>query len=365
MADVIVVGAGPAGSIAAKKCAEYGLDTILLEKRALPREKVCSGMVMGEIAHTIIKEEFGEIPREVLTQPPELNGYIFHTPGVGSQNLDNFTLLTWRRNLDHWMTRKAEAEGAQLWTGTRVTGIQAKGAGFLVQAEKGGKKQEIEARFIIGADGATSVVRKFLYPDLAVPYGQVYQEVYQGALDLDPTYMHWFYPLEFSPAMFTAHQKDNRIVIDYGGPAGILKKLGAQARDYLSKNHSMDFEQEPVWRGGCLQPALFRSLIDHSFLPAKGNVLLAGEAGGFVLPISGEGIGTCLKSGLSAVSAVIKAAETGAPADSTYLDDVQPMISAFAEMLPWFKKIITETRSGGRSLPQVVADAYRATLINL
>ena len=55
MADVIVVGAGPAGSAAAKRCAEYGLDTLILEKRRLPRDKVCSGMIMGPAAHTLIK----------------------------------------------------------------------------------------------------------------------------------------------------------------------------------------------------------------------------------------------------------------------------------------------------------------------
>jgi len=120
MPDVIVIGAGPAGSVAAKKCAESGLDTLILEKRILPRDKVCSGMVMGEIAHSLIRQEFGEIPREVLTQPSQLNGYMFHTPGIGSQPVDNFTLLTWRRNLDHWMTQKAEAKGARLQPGARV-----------------------------------------------------------------------------------------------------------------------------------------------------------------------------------------------------------------------------------------------------
>ena len=362
MPDVIVVGAGPAGSVAAKRCAEYGLDTLILEKRKLPRDKVCSGMVMGEIAHTLIKQEFGDIPENVLAQPSKLNGYIFHTPGVGSQNLDNFTPLTWRRNLDYWMTRGAEAKGSKVWSAARVTGLIPKESGFLVQVEKDGEKQEVGARFVIGADGATSVVRKFLYPELRVAFGQIYQELYRGELDLDRSYFHWFYPLEFSPAMFTAHQKDNLIVVDFGGPPGLFKGLMAWSRDYLSKNHNVDFSQKPVWRGGCLQPVMFRPLISHTFLPAKGNALLAGEAGGFALPISGEGIGTCLRSGILAATAVIKAVESGAPADSTYLNEVQPLISAFEELLPWFKKVLTETKSGGRSLPQVVADAYRATL---
>ncbi len=362
MPDVIVVGAGPAGSVAAKKCAEHGLDTLILEKRGLPRDKVCSGMVMGEVAHTLIKQEFGDIPQAVFTQPSQLNGYIFHTPGVGSQNLDNFTLLTWRRNLDYWMTQQAEAKGARIWAGARVTGLTPKEQGFLVQVEKDGEKHEVETRFVIGADGATSIIRKSLYPDLQVSYGQVYQEHYQGELDLDKRYFHWFYPLEFSPAMFTVHEKDNLIVVDFGGRPGLLKEVMAWTRNYLSKNHHIDFSQKPLWRGGCLQPALFRPLITRTFLPAKGNVLLAGEAGGFVLPVSGEGIGTCLRSGLLAANSIIKAVETGAPADSTYLNEVQPIISAFEGMLPWFKKIITETRSGGRSLPQVVADGYRDTL---
>jgi len=362
MPDVIVVGAGPAGSISAHKCAEYGLDTLILEKRILPRDKVCSGMVMGEVAHTLIKQEFGDIPESALTQPSQLNGYIFHTPGVGQYNLDNFTLLAWRRNLDYWMTQQAEAKGAKLWVGARVTGIIPRESGFLVYLEKDGEKQEVEARFVIGADGANSIVRRSLYPDLQVAYSQIYQELYRGELDLDRSYFHWFYPLEFSPAIFTAHRKDDLVVVDFGGRPGMLRGLMNWAKAYLAKNHRVDFNQKPVWRGGCLQPSLFRPLISRTFLPARGNILLAGEAGGFVLPISGEGIGTCLKSGLAAANSIFKALESGAPADSPYLTEVQSIISAFDELLPSFRKILMETKSGGRSLPRVVAEAYRDTL---
>ena len=54
MRDVIVVGAGPAGTAAAKKCAEYGLDTLIMEWRKLPRDKVCSGMIIGPVDHNLI-----------------------------------------------------------------------------------------------------------------------------------------------------------------------------------------------------------------------------------------------------------------------------------------------------------------------
>ena len=44
MYDVIVSGAGPGGSMAAMKCAQQGLKVLLLERQALPRDKVCTGM---------------------------------------------------------------------------------------------------------------------------------------------------------------------------------------------------------------------------------------------------------------------------------------------------------------------------------
>jgi hypothetical protein len=72
--EEVVVGAGPGGAAAAKGCAEAGFQTLLLEKRALPREKVCSGMIMGPWATGILRDRFGPIPPEVLTTPPVAPG---------------------------------------------------------------------------------------------------------------------------------------------------------------------------------------------------------------------------------------------------------------------------------------------------
>lgn len=362
MPDVIVVGAGPAGSAAAKRCAEYGLETAMVEKRKLPRDKVCSGMVMGPVAHSLIKQEFGAIPEAVLCQPSYLKGYKFHTPGIGSQNLDNFTSLTWRRNLDYWMSEKAQASGVKIWQNARLVGLTVKERGFLAEIEKDGKRQKIEARFVIGADGANSMVRRRLFPQLKVIHGQVFQQCYPGKIDLDMGYIHWFYPLEISPAYFSAHQKDNIVVVDVGGAPGTLKQLMVVAKDFLAKNYHFDFSQPPVWQGSCLGIVLFRPLFSRTFLPAKGNALLVGDAAGLPLPVSGEGIGTGIKSALMAADAVIKASKSGVSADSLYLNEVKVITDMFGEILPWFKKISAEAKSGGRYLPQILAQAYGATL---
>jgi flavin-dependent dehydrogenase len=362
MYDVIVVGAGPSGSVAAKGCVEQGLRTLLLEKRRLPRDKVCSGMIMGPVAHVLIKEAFGDLPDAVLTQPSHLSGYFLHVPGIGSEKVDNFTLLTWRRNLDYWMVQKAQAEGVELWEGTLVVNIKQQTQGFSVVVKKDEKWQELLARYVVGADGGNSVTRRLLFPELKVRYAQVYQEHYRGELDLDKNYFHWFYPPEISPEFFDVHQKDGLIILDVGGKIGKMDKRLARTKSFLAENCRFDSSQKPVWTRSCLQPVIYRELSSHAFKPACGNALLVGEAAGLVMPVSGEGIGTGMKSGLLAAKAIQRAIESGEPADAIYLSEIDGILSMFGELYPCFKRITGEAKNGGHALPEVLQDAYLRTL---
>ena len=362
MLDVIVVGAGPAGSAAAKRCAEYGLKTLMLEQYSLPRDKVCSGMVMGPVAHTLIKQEFGDIPKNVLSRPYYLSGYMYHVPGIGSQKEHNYTLLAWRRDLDYWMNKKAEAKGAEIWQRARVIALKHKGQGFLVEIEKDKRRQELETRFVVGADGVNSIVRKFLFPELKVRYEASYQEHYQGELALDKKYFHWFCPIQYGSYHFAVHHHGDLVVLDYENRAGQIRESREWFRKFLSENYGFNVSQKPVWRGGCLEPDMYEELISHNFLPARGNALLVGDAAGFILPISGEGIGTGIKSGLSAADSILKAIEAREPPDRIYLGEIEGMLSVFKEICLWPKRITDEVKGGGHSLPKVLRDAFRSTL---
>jgi flavin-dependent dehydrogenase len=365
MVDVAVIGAGPAGSAAAKRCAEHGLDTVILEKKRLPRDKVCSGMIIGPLALSLIKQEFGEIPEKVLSRPPRLNGYLFHTPDVdnqASQKLDFFVPLTFRRNLDFWMTEQAAAKGVQIFQGAKVTDLIEKKHGFLIRYEKEGENLEIEAKFIIGADGGTSSVRKYLFPQLKVPYNQAYEEWHQGSLELDPRYFHWFYLQKAFPGGFAIHQKDNLIVLEFGGTVHVPKERIRWAKDYLTTNFGFDPNQEPVYRGACAVARLAGGLVSGTFLPARDNVLLAGEAGGFVLPITGEGIGTGLKSGLLAGESIVQAIKLNQQTGGIYLNEIKPMITAFREYSLWIGKIEAAAKGSGSVLRQTLAKAHEASL---
>ena len=178
MYDVIVVGGGPGGCAAAQRCARKGFSTLLVERKRLPRDKVCSGMVMGPWANEIIQQEFGKIPKEVLALPYYLSGHLIHVPGVRPQIIECQTPLAWRKNLDFWMIRKVQEAGAEIWDGAKVIRVNQKAGACSVTMIQRKKTQKVKSRFVIGADGGASAVRKSLFPKLKVQFSVPIRECY-------------------------------------------------------------------------------------------------------------------------------------------------------------------------------------------
>ena len=122
--DVLVVGAGPGGSAAAKKCVDNGLKTLLIERRRLPRRKACSGII-DNLAQNYVLENFGPIPAEVFGEPHISRGMAFYFPSVGTilADVDCFMPYVWRHRFDHWLARTS---GAELRDETRFLCLEEK-----------------------------------------------------------------------------------------------------------------------------------------------------------------------------------------------------------------------------------------------
>ena len=190
--DVVVVGGGPSGSAAAKMCAEYGLKTLLLERYKLPRRKVCTGALMCSMAQNMVKEVFGEPPREVLSTPPYVNGFIVYAPEYEGRKTEHRMHHTWRYHLDYWMNQLAMKAGAELWEQCHAVTVVQENDGCKINLRKEDRSQEITAKYIIGDDGNNSTIRRSIYPDFSLRYMFTFQEVYQTKLNLDPEYIHWY-----------------------------------------------------------------------------------------------------------------------------------------------------------------------------
>lgn len=321
--DVAVVGAGPGGAVVAKTCAEAGLSTVILEKRALPREKVCSGMLFGRRAQELVAEEFGSIPEDVLLDT--LQGVVLLVPGVGEARIVAETPITWRKDLDCWMAGRAVEKGARLWESTRVRDVRSNGHGCAVTVTRAAEEVELTARFVVGADGPTSVTRARVFPELKLKYTTATRECFKWHEGLDRDHSVIVFPEGRYRPNFWINPKGDFFTIE-----GALKELRGVVGGILG-GFGCPVE-EPLWRDGCASRPLplFEQFASGAFTAARGNVLLVGDAAALKIPVSGEGIGTALSSGLSAARSITESIITGGRVDQIYRRELGPLLDALS-----------------------------------
>ena len=357
MYDVIVIGGGPGGAVSAQRCARQGFKTLLIERKRLPRDKVCSGMVMGPWANEIIQQEFGKIPEAVLAAPYYLSGHQIHLPGVQPQIIKCKTPLAWRKDLDFWMIQKARKAGVEIQDAAKVIRVNQRADTCSLTMIQRKKTQEVKSRFVIGADGAASAVRKSLFPKLKVQYSVPIRECYEGNLDLEKDYFHWFFPKYRARPRFGLNHKDDCFLIEGSG----IKELKHEIILILTK-YGFNPKSKALWKDGCLIPRLHEALILGNFSPAIGNVMLIGDAAGLLLPITFEGIGTALKSGRLAVDAIIEAAKYGKQAAGIYLQKLQSILAALERLHILNAELTRMKTSGALELSKAISAAYEDTL---
>ncbi len=330
---------------------------MLLERKKLPRDKVCSGMVMGPWANDIIEQEFGNIPPEVLTEPPQLTGHMMHVPEVPPQRILCETPLAWRKDLDFWMTRSARQEGAEIREGARVIKARQKADSITVTMMEGKTPRVLSARFVIGADGGASTVRKTVFPQLNVQYSVPMRECYDGALDLEKDYFHWFFPKQRARPRFGLNHKGDCFLIEGSG----IKELRQEINQILAQ-FGFNPDKRALWKDGCLIPRLHQALISGAFAPAKGNILLIGDAAGLLFPITFEGIGTALKSGILAAGSIIQAIKEKREAADIYLRDLKPMVEIIKDLDSWNQILELKATQGSLEFSETLKAAYEQTL---
>ena len=356
--DVIVVGGGPGGSVAAKRCAESGLTTLLIEKKKLPRDKVCTGMVMGDWARNIIHQNFGEIPETVLVDPRYLSGHRFYVAGAETQTLEWHTPLAWRKDLDVWMIRRAEEAGVTIRQGSGVISVIAEPGICVVTTQRDRVVEKFRALYVVGADGSTSVVRRSLVPKLKVRYSVPIRECYRGALELDKKVIHWFFPKGQPRPRFNVNHKNHVFLIEGSGIRELRNEIAQTLASYGFRPQS-----KPEWKDACAIALLHEQLMSRKFVPAQGNILLIGDAAGLILPITFEGIGSALKSGILAAESIVRSTKTGKNAANFYLETIEPILNTIRRLCIVQDELGTGFHTSSGSIAKSLLAAYRETLI--
>lgn len=156
--DVIIVGAGPAGSAAALQLSQCNLAkrTLLLDARSFPREKLCGGGLVPESDRLLA--HLGVAAASIPSVP--IREIRFEYPGGNAlRRAKHFFRVVHRQTFDDVLAREARARGVEFRDGDPVLQFEREGDRICVATASGACYQ---ARVVIGADGASSPVRRAL-----------------------------------------------------------------------------------------------------------------------------------------------------------------------------------------------------------
>ncbi len=319
-ADVIVVGAGPAGSTTAFYLAQAGLDVLLLEKSAFPREKVCGDGLTPRAVKALaamgvdISEKSGWLRNKGLRvigagkrmelDWPELSSY----PGYG--------LVRTRADLDQTLARRAQQAGARLLENTTVTGpLIDERTGRITGVKTSISERQYVARTVIAADGNSSrlSVAMGLRKRDDRPLGVAVRTYYKTPRHDDDYLESWLDLWD-----------GDRLLPGYGWIFGMgdgTSNVGLGLLNTSQAFGNTDYREmlrswlrgmpeewgfteenrtEPI-RGAALPMGFNRTPHYHR------GLLLVGDSGGMVNPFNGEGIAYAMESGEIAARTVVQA----------------------------------------------------------
>jgi geranylgeranyl reductase family protein len=324
--DVLVIGGGPAGAATGYWLAKAGLDVVVVERKAFPRDKTCGD---------------GLTPRAVLQLEEMGLGDWLHTHhrnnGLRAVAHDITLELPWpkhsrfpdhgyvvrRTELDRTVAEHAAAAGATLLDGTDATApILRDGLcqGAVVTDKASGETREVHARYVVLAEGANSRIGRALGTsrDRSYPMGLAIRGYFASPIADDP----WI------ESALDVRDRNGASLPGYGwvfplgdGTVNVGIGLLSTFRDYKSVNTTNLMNEWLVtapehWGldpDGALGPVTGGRLpMAGSISPKVGpNWVAVGDAAGFINPFNGEGIDYAYETGRLAAELIAESIATG------------------------------------------------------
>jgi len=344
--DVLVVGAGPGGCAAAKKCVEGGLKTLLVDKRALPRRKACSGIIDNQ-AQNYVLENFGPIPEKVFGRPNISRGMAFYFPSVGTlfKDVDCYMPYVWRDRFDHFL---ATASGAEIWDATRFQRLERCGEEIEAVLRRGKDALKVRARYLIGADGGYSRVILSHAPEVYrnVPFAFACQKYFEGEIRADDRHLYWFLAPHMGPFPWL-NVKDDQIIVGLGMMRGeAFQPKFDRLVGLLKERFGFKIRRELATES-CLVNTMAGL---NRFYAGRGRVLMVGDAMG--LMHQGHcSISCALASGGYAGQAVTEGMAPGVDALARYKELVRPEMELCLDQFNPLRMMATSASSARRQPP--------------
>lgn len=300
MYDVIIVGAGPTGSIAAKILSENRYKVLLIEKFKIPRYKSCSGVLIKKTMELVQANFKEEIPISTTCTPIENKGMVFTDDNGKEYVFEQPGLNVWRSSFDHWLTERALTCGTIFNDNTTAISCEEQRNHITLTLRSGNRTYYENARYVIDCEGVVGTLKRKLKKETP-SYITTYQTFNRGQIDLDPHYFYAYLQPALSEYDAWFNVKDDLLLL------GVSVKKPQQIPtyynsfiSYMENKHNLKiFEQQKAekWLMPLIAPGCH---IDYGV----GRVLFAGEIAGFLNPM-GEGISAGLESGYHAAHSIM------------------------------------------------------------
>lgn len=304
--DIVILGGGPAGAAAAATAARLGLRTLLIDKARFPREKLCGGLFTGR-ARDEYHAIFGRPLDPALFEERCAIAFFLGGAPMGRMQDVPPMYLTRRWDLDAHLLELAQAAGADLRTGCRVREIDLNARRLTLE-----DGEAIGYRVLIGADGVTSAVARALFGRAFDPETIGFALEREMPPEADPDIARTV-RVDFGAADWGygwSFPKRGSTTVGVGGLQRRNPDMKARMQTYAAL---LDQGEAAGVKGH------FLPFGDYRRRPGRGDVLLAGDAAGFVDPITGEGIAHALGSGRLAAEAAARAIREGRPDEAATL----------------------------------------------
>lgn len=355
--DVAVVGAGPAGTAAATKLAEAGLDVVVLDRATFPRDKIC-GDGLTALALRLLEQlevDPGAIANwkwvdDCLVRSPTGHCVRFPLPrGAG-----HHAAVVPRMDLDAGLLDRARRSGAEVREGAPV--LAAKESADRVALTLA-DDEPLDARWVVAADGMWSPMRKHLGIAESGYLGEwhAFRQYFSGVTGTGSNELVVFFEPDLLPGYFWSFPlPGNRANVGFGiqrggkVPVPRMKELWP---DLLERPHVREVLGATATPEGTHRAWPIPARIDTA-VAATSRTLFVGDAVGGCDVMTGEGIGQALLSGIRAAEAIVDAGPRGRGAGNAYSATVRGELVADHRMSELLVRALRH-RKGARAAVRV------------
>ncbi|MFH0929401.1 MAG: NAD(P)/FAD-dependent oxidoreductase [Candidatus Aenigmatarchaeota archaeon] len=304
MYDVIIIGAGPAGTCCAKKLAENGFSVKVFDRR----REIGSPKRCGEGLSESIKQYVGEIPERCIAK--RIKGSRIYAPNGKSVDalLEYGGFVLERKVFDKWLAERAVKAGAVIQSDSFISELIKEDGKFVgVKGEFVGDKFEERAKVIVCATGAESPLRKQALGIVSNP--DVIDSCLQyemSGIDFDPDFIHIYVGHDISPRGYVWIFPKGKDRANVG--VGIIpgeKTAKFYLNNFIEKHPGLKKGSIIEVNGGCVPVGgMEKNMVADGFL-------VCGEAAHQVNPIHGGGIKEAVISGILAADVISECLKRG------------------------------------------------------